>query len=157
MSLAIKVDSHLHEKRQEQVRVSTRNLSRSDRRSSTGASVKSDNSIPPLFRPAEEPMQLERGKLMLHERLRGNRAGECLYFGQPGHFVSVCPVHPKGAALLVLGYPWLRRHNPHIDSALGKIVDCHALCLKSALSPADGADSPSPAETSLLDLSNIPT
>lgn len=85
MSLAIKVDSHLHEKRQEQVRVSTRNLSRSDRRSSTGASVKSDNSIPPLFRPAEEPMQLERGKLMLHERLRGNRAGECLYF----HFVPV--------------------------------------------------------------------
>lgn len=61
---------------------------------------------------------------------------------------------------LVLGYPWLRLQNPHVDWALGKIVGwsthCHALCLKSALPLADGAVWYSPAETSLAGLTNAP-
>ena len=41
---------------------------------------------------------------------------------------------------VILGYPWLRRHNPHIDWASGTILQwsahCHAVCLSSALSAA---------------------
>ena len=41
---------------------------------------------------------------------------------------------------VVLGYPWLRRHNPHIDWDSGAILQwsthCHAVCLRSALSSA---------------------
>ena len=40
---------------------------------------------------------------------------------------------------VILGYPWLRRHNPHIDWTSGSILQwsahCHAVCLRSALSP----------------------
>ncbi len=41
---------------------------------------------------------------------------------------------------LVLGYSWLRLHNPHIDWSLNKIIgwstQCHSVCLHSALSPS---------------------
>lgn len=37
---------------------------------------------------------------------------------------------------MVLGFPWLRRHNTHIDSATGSILEwgptCHATCLFSS-------------------------
>ena len=43
---------------------------------------------------------------------------------------------------LVLGRPWLKRHNPHFDWSSGKVVNwstfCHSTCLQSALSPAGG-------------------
>lgn len=46
-----------------------------------------------------------------------------------------CPQNP-----LVLGIPWLRRHNPHTDWSTGTIVSCstscHIYCLYSAQTPA---------------------
>ncbi len=45
-------------------------------------------------------MQLGRARLSSEERLRRIRAGECLYCGKPGHFVSTCPVHPNGGGLI---------------------------------------------------------
>ena len=40
---------------------------------------------------------------------------------------------------LILGYPWLRRHNPHIDWETGAILGwssaCHRVCLKQASAP----------------------
>lgn len=56
---------------------------------------------------------------------------------------------------LLLGYPWLRRHNPHLDWTTGTIFewgkDCHRTCLRSALRPSSSAPSdPAP------DLSNVP-
>lgn len=46
-----------------------------------------------------------------------------------------CPHTP-----LVLGYPWLKKHNPSIDWISGKISSwslfCHSHCLQSALTPA---------------------
>lgn len=43
-------------------------------------------------------------------------------------------------APVVLGQPWLRLHNPHIDCSAAKIVSwssyCHATGLRSARSPA---------------------
>ena len=48
--------------------------------------------------------------------------------------VFTCPDSP-----LVLGFPWLRQHNPQINWAKGNItewsINCHSLCLHSALSP----------------------
>ena len=45
-------------------------------------------------------------------------------------------------ALLVLGRPWLDKHDPHISWSSGRIlgwsVACHANCLRSALSPSSG-------------------
>ena len=55
---------------------------------------------------------------------------------------------------VVLGFPWLNRHNPHIDWSTGSILElgptCHATCLLSRNSPV--SKSPDPSE-----LSNVPT
>lgn len=59
---------------------------------------------------------------------------------------------------LVLGHPWLKLHNPHIDWALGKIMGwsthCHSVCLKSALSPVGRAIEQPPYNP---DLSLVPS
>ncbi|KAF7648310.1 hypothetical protein LDENG_00158670, partial [Lucifuga dentata] len=56
---------------------------------------------------------------------------------------------------LILGYSWLRRHNPHIDWDTGVILgwsaSCHQLCLRQA-APTQRTRSPS----SIPDLSRIP-
>ncbi|TWW62587.1 Retrovirus-related Pol polyprotein from transposon 17.6 [Takifugu flavidus] len=59
-------------------------------------------------------------------------------------------------APLVLGRPWLERHDPHISWASGRIlgwsVACHANCLRSAPSPSSN---PRPALTP-PDLTGVP-
>ena len=48
------------------------------------------------------------------------------------------PRHP-----LLLGFPWLRRHNPHLDWTTGAILgwssSCHQVCLKQAAAPQTSA------------------
>lgn len=46
----------------------------------------------------EVPMQLGRSRLTLAERQRRFSAGECLYCGRRGHFISACPALEKGGA-----------------------------------------------------------
>jgi len=45
---------------------------------------------------------------------------------------------------LILGYPWLRRHNPNIDWTTGSILgwssSCHQVCLKQAAAPQLSVD-----------------
>ena len=57
---------------------------------------------------------------------------------------------------IILGYPWLRRHNPHIDWSTGTILQwsshCHAVCLKAALSTAPSLSTLS----EFPDLSSVP-
>ena len=56
---------------------------------------------------------------------------------------------------LILGYPWLRQHNPHLDWTTGTIQewgkDCHRTCLRSA-TPLSSSVPSDPAP----DLSNVP-
>ena len=56
---------------------------------------------------------------------------------------------------LILGYPWLRRHSPHIDWATGAILgwrnSCHQVCLKEASVPQQTMH-----PSSCSDLSRIP-
>ena len=63
-----------------------------------------------------------------------------------------CPQTP-----LVLGFPWLKLHNPKIDWSTGKIQSwstaCHLNCLHSALTPSSNEPQP-PAEPP--DLSSVP-
>lgn len=60
---------------------------------------------------------------------------------------------------LVLGYPWLQRHNPQIDwshsCVTGWSVKCHEQCLKSAV-PNITANIPAEVSTT-PDLSNVPS
>ncbi|KAK9539547.1 hypothetical protein VZT92_004646 [Zoarces viviparus] len=46
----------------------------------------------------DEPMQLGRFHLSQDERERRIRSGACLYCGEPGHRIPVCPVRPKERA-----------------------------------------------------------
>lgn len=43
----------------------------------------------------EEPMQLGRTQLSPAEHVRRMRVGECLYCGQPSHFIASCPIRAK--------------------------------------------------------------
>ena len=58
---------------------------------------------------------------------------------------------------VILGFPWLVKHNPHIDWRTGSILQwsehCHAVCLKSALLPAFNTSS----SNELSDLSGVPS
>lgn len=61
-------------------------------------------------------------------------------------------------APLVLGLPWLQKHNPVIDWAAGKVTSwssfCHSTCLKSALPPCSESLHVVPPEPP--DLSSVP-
>lgn len=67
-------------------------------------------------------------------------------------------VIPSPTCPLVLGLPWLRLHNPHIDWSNSTITNwsifCHSHCLHSAI-PFSTPSLPSPSET--IDLSNVPS
>lgn len=50
---------------------------------------------PSVPHPHEEPMQLERTCLKGAERRRRLASGSCLYCGQGGHYITLCPTRPK--------------------------------------------------------------
>lgn len=56
---------------------------------------------------------------------------------------------------LILGYPWLQHHNPHVDWLPGTILGwsafCHRVCLKQAAAPQRSAPSIAPP-----DLTKVP-
>jgi len=62
---------------------------------------------------------------------------------------------PSPQIPLILGYPWLRRHNPHIDWTTGAILgwgpSCHEVCLKQATAPQHSAP-----PNVIPDLSGVP-
>ncbi|KAI3356738.1 hypothetical protein L3Q82_003419 [Scortum barcoo] len=61
---------------------------------------------------------------------------------------------------LIMGYPWLAKQNPHIDWALGKVLNwslyCHEHCLQSALSPTGGAPVPTNPPAEPVDVTGVP-
>ena len=73
------------------------------------------------------------------------------------HVETICfKVLQTSASPLVLGYPWIEKHHPHLAWSSGKILswgeNCHAECLLSAkVSPSDIKKNPDPP-----DLSNVP-
>lgn len=89
ITLAIKVDNRLRERRREkgqgsQVGLGEATTSRpSFRPSERGFTDTSSATVSPLR--AEEPMQLGRNQLTPSERDRRFRGGLCLYCGEPGH------------------------------------------------------------------------
>lgn len=89
VSLSIRIDGRLRERRRERVR------------SAASPARVNQPSYPP-GRPSEqhtnapgdasEPMQLGRTRLSTAERQRRLKENRCLYCGQDGHFASSCPV-----------------------------------------------------------------
>ena len=65
---------------------------------------------------------------------------------------------PSPSSPVVLGLPWLRLHNPHIDWATVSIQNwslfCHSHCLHSAI-PSTLASTPSPPKP--VDVSSVPS
>ena len=89
VTLAIKLDNRLRERRRERV--------------SRPHPLPSSRSAPPRPLPQsgvteEEPMELGRAHLSVAERTRRLRAGECLYCAQMGHLRATCPIRPKDQA-----------------------------------------------------------
>lgn len=60
---------------------------------------------------------------------------------------------------IILGFPWLKVHNSHIDWAACRILSwspyCLSTCLQSALPPTECAAAPLDSES--LDLTNVPS
>lgn len=63
---------------------------------------------------------------------------------------------PSSNIPLILGHPWLRRHNPHVDWTTGTILVwsnfCHQVCLRDASVPRQTMH-----PSSCPDLSGVPT
>ena len=89
VSLAIKLDNRLRERRREKVS-----------RPRSHSSPSAEKSHPSLQSDVteEEPMELGRAHLSPAERSRRFRAGECMYCGQLGHLRASCPTRPKDQA-----------------------------------------------------------
>ena len=104
VSLAIALDNRLRERRKERASRSQPSCSLSASSSAShyprpaGHNTETHSKSVPTARPAEEPMQLGRTSLTPEEKLRRIRAGECIYCGKKGHYISHCPVRPKEQA-----------------------------------------------------------
>lgn len=101
ISTAIRLDNRLRERRRE--RSSRSSALPVLSRSMATSRGPTQPPVPPTPQPAqatstEEPMQLGRARLTPSERLRRIRAGECIYCGKLGHFLSTCPSRPKDEA-----------------------------------------------------------
>ena len=68
-------------------------------------------------------------------------------------------VIPSPTSPVVLGHPWLRLHNPHIDWSTSSLVSwstfCHSHCLRSATPPSKCAVPPHSPDP--IDLSGVPS
>ena len=82
-----------------------------------------------------------------------------LRLGMSGNHTELLTFHLIHAPQqpIILGHPWLKRHNPHIDWVSGSILQwsnyCHAVCLRSASSPASG----SAQSNDVTDLKGVPS
>ena len=101
ISLAIRIDNRLRERRQEK-----RQFSSAHGRESAppvavsappGPSSPFQAPVTPHVSPVE-PMQLGRTRLPPSERQRHFNLRLCIYCGQAGHFLATCPQTPKGQA-----------------------------------------------------------
>lgn len=98
ISLAIRVDNRLRERRRE--RGARLPLQAPVRRHLPDTHSSSLSVTQSTTAPSEvEPMQLGRAGLTEEEKLRRRRANVCLYCGEGGHYAAGCPAKPgKGQA-----------------------------------------------------------
>lgn len=114
ISIAIRLDNRLAERRRERVvRRSVPTLYPPQTRQPPSAAhpppEPSPAAPPSPTVPAptsEEPMQLGRMRLSPEERQRRLRLGLCMYCGQAGHIVALCPTRPKEQARQPVGGRW---------------------------------------------------
>lgn len=102
ISLSIRLDNRLRERRREKAGRPQAPASRPLPRPPSRVSLDTPSVTAPLSPspPAgtEEPMQLGRARLSPSERQRRMLAGLCIYCGQTGHFLATCSLRPKEEA-----------------------------------------------------------
>lgn len=107
ISLAIRLDNRLAERRRERVArrsVPPPPLYSNQPRQPAPAPPLLPEQAPAVMAPAapvlnpEEPMQLGQMKLSPEERQRRLRLGLCIYCGLAGHILAHCPTRPKEQA-----------------------------------------------------------
>lgn len=86
VSLSIRIDSRLRERRRERIRSAVSPV----RLSHPPGRLSEQRMNTPCDAP--EPMQLGRTRLSTAERQRRLKENRCLYCGQDGHFATSCPV-----------------------------------------------------------------
>lgn len=104
MSLSIRLDNRLRERRRERTVRSRYCVPTSQPRIPHLPELPAP---PPESSPTtDEPMQLGRMRLTLEERQRRLREGLCIYCGQAGHILLNCPTRPKDLAHRPLEGRW---------------------------------------------------
>ncbi|KAL0167361.1 hypothetical protein M9458_039205, partial [Cirrhinus mrigala] len=83
--------------------------------------------------PIPEPMVIDTRRLTQTERQRRITQGLCLYCGKPGHHIQDCPTRPLRPVVsstidVVLGRPWLARHEPILSWGTGEVLKWGSHC-----------------------------
>lgn len=84
--------------------------------------------------------------LGLHIVISGNHHEECDSF-----------VFPSESLQMVLGFPWLSKHNPAIDWSEGRVESWSSFCSSNCLKSAVFSFSPAKTMDEEIDLSNVPS
>ncbi len=94
INLAIRIDNRLRERRR-----ARRGLPSLHPRRPVNQPVPAPGTAVPdtVVPEAEEPMHLGRTCLTPEQRSQRIADGLCIYCGQPGHYISQCPLRPKSA------------------------------------------------------------
>ncbi|KAK3551952.1 hypothetical protein QTP70_031641 [Hemibagrus guttatus] len=113
--------------------------------------------------PAPEPMQRETTHLNPTERQRRLTQSLCLYCGDLGHALPVCPIRPpwpmvgllhveettflvleESTADIILGCPWLAQHNPILSWCTGEVLKWGDTCFPGCFPHLPAPHSPTP-------------
>ena len=97
-------------------------------------SVLARHHLQPLPHPLPIPLELIDGSVPSTGPIT-HYFPSCLRIHGEHSETLTCHVMPLGHFKLILGLPWLARHNPHIDWQAGQLTFSSPFCASTCLSP----------------------